>query len=217
MHAGARILGRCGALLPALALLAACNSAPAPVRHAADVGADDTCAVCGMELSRSPGPRGQAWVAGHARPLMFDSTRDFFAYVLQPENQSGLQELFVQDTARIDWQHPGRDAASFIEARTAFYVAWQPLPGSMGPTFAPFASRAAADAFVREHGGAVLKFDQVMPDLVAALAYQCPPAASTADTPGHPPCAAAHASGLAADAAPEGPSTASTSSDPHAH
>jgi copper chaperone NosL len=171
-------------LIVLVALLAGCNAAPPPIRHAVNVLPGDTCAVCGMELARSPGPRGQAWVAGHARPLMFDSTRDFFAYVLQPENQSGLQDLFVQDTTRIDWQHPGRDAVTFIDARKAVYVAWQPLPGSMGPTLAPFADRRAAEAFAQAHGGAVLMFTAITPDLIATLGYHCPAPAA----PGAVPC-----------------------------
>lgn len=161
-----------------LALLAGCDSARVPARHAVEVQPDAVCAVCGMELSRSPGPRGQAWVAGRAKPLVFDSTRDFFAWVLQPENQSTLQELFVQDSARINWQRPGRDADTFIDARRAFYVAWQPFHGSMGPTLAPFATRAAADAFTRAHGGAVLAFEDVTPDLVANLTEHCPASAA---------------------------------------
>ncbi len=163
-----------GAVLALMVLLAGCGASRGPARHAVAVSPDDICAVCGMELAHSPGPRAQAWMAGHARPLMFDSTRDFFAYVLQPENQSQLQDLFVQDTARIDWRRPGRDADTFIDARRALYVAWQPLPGSMGPTLAPFATRAAAEAFMRAHGGAVLGFDQVSLALVAGLAGRCP-------------------------------------------
>ncbi|HEU0278101.1 MAG TPA: nitrous oxide reductase accessory protein NosL [Rhodanobacteraceae bacterium] len=165
---------RIAAPLAIAMLLAACSGTHAPARTAVAVQPDDTCAVCGMELSHSPGPRAQAWVAGRARPLMFDSTRDFFAYILQPENQASLQELFVQDAARIDWQQPGRDAASFIDARRAVYVAWQPLPGSMGPTLAPFANRAEAAAFVRKHGGAVLAFNQVTLPLIADLPGRCP-------------------------------------------
>ena len=140
---------RPAALALALALLVGCGGGRAPARHAVDTHPDDTCAVCGMYLDGSPGPRAEAWVAGRSKPLMFDSTRDFFAYVLQPENQASLQELFVQDSARIDWQRPSRAADSFIDARRAFYVAWQPLPGSMGPTLAPFATRAAAETFAR--------------------------------------------------------------------
>ena len=145
---------RRAAFMLALALFAGCGGKPAPPHHAVDTHPEDACAVCGMYLDGSPGPRAEAWVSGRAKPLVFDSTRDFFAYVLQPENQASLQELFVQDSARIDWQQPAHAAASFIDARTASYVAWQPLPGSMGPTLAPFASRAAAEVFKAEHGGA---------------------------------------------------------------
>lgn len=172
----------------ALALLAGCGGNPAPARHAVDTHPDDACAVCGMYLDGSPGPRAEAWVSGRARPLVFDSTRDFFAYVLQPENQSALQELFVQDSARIDWQQPTHAAASFIDARAALYVAWQPLPGSMGPTLAPFASAAVAGAFAREHGGAVLSFAEITPALVATLDYRCP--AQTAGNHGALQCLA---------------------------
>lgn len=167
-------------LVLALALLAGCSSRPLPARQAVDTHADDACAVCGMYLDGAPGPRAEAWVAGRAKPLVFDSTRDFFAYVLQPENQADLQELFVQDGARIEWNRPTHAAASFIDARRAHYVAWQPLPGSMGPTLAPFATRVAADAFAAEHGGAVLSFDQITPALVSMLDYRCPASAALA-------------------------------------
>lgn len=53
-------------------------------------------------------------------------------------------------------------------------MAWQPLPGQMGPTFAPFAKRADAEAFIRAHGGAILRFDQITPALVSRLTYTCP-------------------------------------------
>ncbi|UGB37413.1 nitrous oxide reductase accessory protein NosL [Frateuria soli] len=169
-------------LVLALVLLAGCRGDPAPARHAVDTHPDDACAVCGMYLEDSPGPRAEAFLAGRDKPLVFDSTRDFFAYVLQPENQASLEALFVQDSTRIDWQHPAHAAVSFVDARQASYVVWQPLPGSMGPTLAPFASRAAAAAFVRGHGGAVLDFAQITPALVSALDYRCPARDAAAGT-----------------------------------
>lgn len=173
-------------------LLSVCGGNPAPPEQAVDTHAEDACAVCGMYLDGSPGPRAEAWVFGRDRPFVFDSTRDFFAWVLQPENRAGLRELFVQDSARIDWHKPSHAKESFIGARDAFYVAWQPLPGSMGPTFAPFATRAAAETFVRARGGAVLRFGDITPGLVAALDYRCPPYAVRVT--GHPvQCAAAPA------------------------
>ena len=197
---------RPAALALALALLVGCGGGRAPARHAVDTHPDDTCAVCGMYLDGSPGPRAEAWVAGRSKPLMFDSTRDFFAYVLQPENQASLQELFVQDSARIDWQRPSRAADSFIDARRAFYVAWQPLPGSMGPTLAPFATRAAAETFARGHGGAVLGFDEVTPALVAALDYRCP-AKAAADAHGPLQCLAMPAASAGLLAARQSPAS----------
>ena len=173
----------------ALALLTGCGGDSAPVRHAVDTHAEDACAVCGMYLDGSPGPRAQAWIEGRTRPLLFDSTRDFFAYVLQPENQAALQELFVQNSAHIDWRNPSHAAVSFIDARSAWYVAWQPLPGSMGPTLAPFATRAAADGFARQHGGAVLRFGDITAALVAALDYHCPTTPGTGPDPS-PSCRA---------------------------
>jgi copper chaperone NosL len=157
-------------------VLAACGNTDRslPPQHAVAIQPDDVCAVCGMYISHSPGPRGEAYIRGKKSPLKFDSTRDFFAYVLQPENKTRLQHLFVQDTTRIDWEHPTNAADSFIDARTARYVAWQPLHGSMGPTLAPFAKDADAQAFVRKYGGEVLGFDQVTPEMVTLLGDACP-------------------------------------------
>lgn len=196
----------------ALAVLAGCGGSPAPAQRAVDTHPDDACAVCGMYLDGSPGPRAEAWVSGRAKPLMFDSTRDFFAYVLQPENQASLQELFVQDSARIDWQQPTPAAASFIDARTALYVAWQPLPGSMGPTLAPFASAALAEAFAREHGGGVLGFAEITPALVATLDYRCP--AQSAGNHGALQCLAPPAPPLDLSAHPQ---PALSPAHPHPH
>lgn len=162
--------------VPAACLPAACgrneNLAHQP---AVPIEEGDTCAVCGMFITHYPGPRAEAYVAGLAKPLKFGGgERDFFAYVTQPDVAHRLETLYVQDTARIDWAHPSNAAESFIDARTAYYVAWQPLPGEMGPAFASFAKRDDAEAFIQAHGGALLRFDQVTPDLVSNLTYTCP-------------------------------------------
>jgi nitrous oxide reductase accessory protein NosL len=166
-----------GLLLVAMVvvLLTACESSqPPPPQVAVDIHKDDVCAVCGMYIETGPGPRGEAYVQGYKAPLKFGSTRDFFAYVLQPENKTRLQQLLVQDSARINWQHPSNEARTFVDARTAYYVAWQPLSGLMGPTFASFVSRQDAETFVRKHGGEILSFSDVTPELTSMLGYGCP-------------------------------------------
>lgn len=160
--------------------LAGCGSGQpsAASQPAVAIVKGDTCAVCGMYIMGYPGPRGEAYVAGRSKPLKFGSTRDFFAFVLQPDEKNRLQTLYVQDSARIDWQHPSNAPSSFIAARHAYYVAWQPLLGAMGPTLASFARKDAAEAFVRRHGGSLLRYGQITPELISTLKRDCPPAGS---------------------------------------
>ncbi len=187
-----------GWLLAALAalLLAACGkSQPPPPQAAADIHKGDICAVCGMYIDAGPGPRAEAWVQGYEAPLKFGSTRDFFAYVLEPENKARLQQLLVQDSARINWQHPSNEAQTFVDARTAWYVVWQPLSGLMGPTFASFAERRDAEALVRTHGGEILGFSEVTPELTSLLGYACPAEGSPAFALARACTAAPHSAG----------------------
>ncbi len=162
-------------------LLTACGSSqPPPAQAAVDIHKGDACAVCGMYIDAGPGPRAEAWVQGYKAPLKFGSTRDFFAYATDPENTTRLQQLLVQDSARINWKHPSNEASTFVDARAAWYVAWQPLSGLMGPTFASFAARQDADAFVRTQGGEILSFSGVTPKLISLLGYRCPSEGSPA-------------------------------------
>ena len=162
-----------------LGALAACGRhAVAPPQQAVAIPDDAVSASCGMRVAGAPGPRGEAWVAGHKAPLIFGSTRDLLAYMLQPDNKATLQQAFVQDCARIDWHHVSPATSTFVPARRAYYVAWQTLPGAMGPTFATFARRQDAVAFRQAHGGTVLEFGRITPEVVSLLSYRCPAASS---------------------------------------
>lgn len=160
--------------MAALALLVASCGKPndEATQFALAVQKGDICTVCGMEIDNQPGPRAEAYLAG--KPVKFGSTRDFMGFVTQPDIVHQLGRLYVQDVARIDWQHPTGDPHSFVDARTAYYVGWQNLAGEMGPTFASFTRKSDAEAFRRSHGGALLRFEQITPDLVAQLSNRCP-------------------------------------------
>lgn len=158
--------------------LAACNRTPPAPQPPVGIVSGDTCAVCGMYIEGLPGPHGEAYIQGRATPLKFGSTRDFFAYVTRADLKSQLGALYVQNTKGLDWKHPSNAASSFIDARKAWYVAFQPLQGGMGPTLAAFARKQAAETFVQLHGGEVLRFAGVTPSLVTGLGYRCPAKAS---------------------------------------
>lgn len=143
------------------------NSEKAPEsRPPVAIGPGDECHVCGMLITRFPGPKGEVYVRGGSRPLKFCSTRDLFSYLLQPESV-GVTQIYVHDMGATEWVHP--DDNAFVDARAAWYVVNQPLQGAMGPTLASFKRREDARVFMDKHGGELLRFDDITLELLADL------------------------------------------------
>ncbi|MFY0989165.1 nitrous oxide reductase accessory protein NosL [Halomonas sp. C05BenzN] len=129
---------------------AACE--PRPFRD------DDECAVCGMFIAGFAGPKAQARLRD-GRLLTFCSTSDLFVWLLQPDSVPQLRRAYVHDMGATEWERPSDDA--FIPADVAVYVTEQPLMGAMGPTLASFGSEEAARAFMAEHEGRLLAYEEV--------------------------------------------------------
>lgn len=119
----------------------------------------DECHVCGMAITRFPGPKGEAIAGKEDQVRKFCSTKDMFSWVLQPENVNRDHVLYVHDMAETDWEHP--DDTALIDAREAWFVIGSERTGSMGPTLASFADQSDAEAFVENHGGEVVAFNEV--------------------------------------------------------
>lgn len=143
-----------------LAGLAGCSDEQeASVACAPEPIADgDECAVCGMFIAGSPGPKAQACLRD-GRLLKFCSTSDLFVWLLQPDSPPQLRQAYVHDMGQAAWDDPSHDA--YIAADTAVYVTEQPLMGAMGPTLAAFGRAADAEAFLAEHGGRLLTYEEV--------------------------------------------------------
>lgn len=153
-------------LLPVLA----CNRSveqPAQIRGPVAIEAGDECAVCGMIILNYPGPKGQIYLAGSQEPAKFCSTVDLFIYALQPEYEERIAEAYVHDMAATDWQRP--DDSSFIPAKEAWFVAGHDKSGAMGPTLASFREEAAAQAFIAENGGHLLRYADVTLEVLQEL------------------------------------------------
>jgi len=155
-----------------LLLLTGCGSeeevqetahAPVPIEHG------DECHVCGMIITNYPGPKAESFIRGSDRARKFCSTRDLFAFLLQPENATIVREIYVHDMAETGWEHP--EDTALVDARSAWYVANHPRRGAMGPTLASFAQRVDAEVFVEEHGGLILRFEEVTLDVIGGLNY----------------------------------------------
>lgn len=118
------------------------------------------CSLDGMLLLEYPGPKAQIHYA-NGQVDFFCDTMEMFSIYLNPETKTQVTAIYTQDMAKEDWKQP---RGSWIDARSAFYVQGSKMKGAMGPTFASFARQEDANAFAKEHGGKVLRFDQVDPD-----------------------------------------------------
>lgn len=127
----------------------------------------DECHVCGMIITNYPGPKGEAYLRHADAPLKFCSTRDLFSYLLQPENVANVTSVYVHDMGGTEWKQP--DDSAFVDARAAWYVADHPRTGAMGPTLASFKLRDAAEAFIGEYGGRLLRFEDISLEVLASL------------------------------------------------
>ncbi|MDM8347929.1 nitrous oxide reductase accessory protein NosL [Pseudomonas sp. sp1636] len=117
----------------------------------------DECHVCGMILADFPGPKGQAVEKGGVKK--FCSTAEMLGWWLQPENRLLDAKLYVHDMGRNVWEHP--DDSHLIDATSAYYVVGTSLKVAMGAPLAPFANEQTAQRFAEEHGGRVLRFDDL--------------------------------------------------------
>lgn len=166
---GVRTIGIVLQFLLMASILMGCDKSEEPTKTLTPVAIEtgDECHVCGMLITNFPGPKGEAYVRGSGIPLKFCSTRDLFSYMLQPESKVIVAKVYVHDMGATDWNHPANTA--FVDARSAWYVADQPLKGAMGPTLASFRTQQDAQAFHVKHGGRLLRIEDITLEILANL------------------------------------------------
>ncbi|MBO9679345.1 MAG: nitrous oxide reductase accessory protein NosL [Acidovorax sp.] len=121
-----------------------------------------SCELDGMLLADYPGPKAQIHYTGQSRPVFFCDTVELFNTLLAGEQVRAVAAVYVQDMGQADWEAP---RGHWIDARSAVYVSGSRRHGSMGPTLASFASPEAATRFTTEHGGRVLRFAEITPEM----------------------------------------------------
>lgn len=149
------------AVLAMLVLLVACGEKSANT-IALEPGKDAACALDGMVLADYPGPKAQIQYA-EGEPEFFCDMTELFATVLAPEQKRPVAGMFVQDMGKADWAQP---SGHWIDAKAAFYVVGSKKHGSMGPTFGSFSNVQDAEAFVKNEGGSIYRFEQITLDMV---------------------------------------------------
>jgi len=143
-------------------LVSACSEPPESLQAAQKamaIESHEECHLCGMIIDGFPGPKGQLYERGEQESFKFCSTRDMFAYLLDPEHQHAIQTAYVHDMATTHWNNP--DDEIFIDARKAWYVVGHNKKGAMGPTLASFADENVANAFAQQYGGHIIDFSGI--------------------------------------------------------
>jgi copper chaperone NosL len=161
------------ASLLSLILLTGCNKAEEQVTTAPEpviIQNGEECDLCGMYINRFPGPKGQVFERGGVPAKRFCSTRDMFAYALQPEHQHRIEHIYVHDVATAAWD--SQENAQYIDAKIALFVTGHKLNGAMGPALASFSKSADAEAFIKDNGGKILTFDEIDIEVISMMSHQ---------------------------------------------
>lgn len=145
-------------------LLAGCSPADRPANLSpAEIDRSTSCSLDGMLVADYPGPKAQIHYADQKEPVFFCDTMELFSTLLAGEQARKVTAVYVQDMGQADWDEP---QGHWIDAKAAFYVLGSDRHGSMGPTLASFAQEDAAKAFIAKHGGRLLRFAEVTPEMV---------------------------------------------------
>lgn len=152
-------------LMILLVFMMAAGSAPAAQTTPVASPAKAKCPVCGMFVAKYPD-----WVCSitfrDSTPVYFDGPKDLFTFYLDPgkyvpqRKQSDIADIHVKDYYSL----------VFTDGRQAFYVIGSNVLGPMGKELVPFASKADAEGFMRDHrGGKILRFNEITRSVLKGL------------------------------------------------
>lgn len=133
---------------------------------------------CGMLLAEHGGPKGQIHLRSRTEPVWFSSVRDTVAFTLLKEEPKDVAAIYVNDMGQAkSWDQP--ESGTWIDARTAWFVLDSDRVGGMGlPEAVPFGTETAANEFVAEHGGRVVRLTDIPETYVLGMPDEAPSGAA---------------------------------------
>jgi copper chaperone NosL len=127
-----------------------------------ELNQDHACTICGMIPVEYPGPKAQTHYKNGDVDTFCVTPHMFMSY-LQPERPRNIVAIYVNDMGKADWYHP---KGHWIDAKKAFYVYGGDKMGPMGEPLVPFSALKDAEAYVKGHGGRIMKFDDITVDML---------------------------------------------------
>jgi copper chaperone NosL len=128
---------------------------------------DHSCAVCGMITVDFQGAKAQI----HYRNGKIDTfccTLHMFSFYLQPDRPPNIAAIYVNDMGKADWEKP---EGHWIDAKNAFYVVGGDVMGPHGEALVPFSGSEGAEDYKKEHGGEIIRFDDVTTDMLRPVEH----------------------------------------------
>lgn len=128
------------------------------------VGRDVRCSVCGMFVAKYDDWIVQLRMADNT-VMFFDGVKDMMVFYHAPDKFSSfaredIREVWVKDYYTLKW----------LDGMKARYVIGSDVYGPMGKEFIPFASRAAAENFMKDHHGEkIIPFNEITDELVQSM------------------------------------------------
>ena len=120
----------------------------------------DECFICGMEIKRFPGPKGQALLHHSAHPIKFCSSNELLGWLLQPDTPGVLHSAYVHDMGKAtSWATPNDDY--YIDVKKAWYVIGHSQKGAMGVSLASFTKKQDAQKFKNDFGGRLIGYSEI--------------------------------------------------------
>ena len=129
-----------------------------------EMPSDVRCSVCGMFVAKYADWVVQIRLANDS-VMYFDGVKDMLVFYFDPQQYGGfaqqdIREIWVKDYYSLLWQ----------DGFKALYVVGSDVYGPMGKEFIAFATRDAAENFLKDHKGTkVLTFDEITNDLVQSM------------------------------------------------
>lgn len=144
-------------LLSSLVCILSVQAAPVT-----EIGKKERCPVCGMFVHKYP-----TWLAQvqmeNGSTFFFDGVKDMLAFYFEPEKYGGegkVNRIYVTEYYSQKW----------IDGTEALYVIGSEVLGPMGHEFIPLETQTAAEVFLEDHKGKMIKrFSEITLDQVNAL------------------------------------------------
>jgi len=144
--------------------LTAVESGEVAVKQPMEIPENVPCGKCGMYPAQYP--RWQAQIIfkdGSMTP--FDGCKCLYNFLFAMDK---FDQKHSRDDVEVAWVKDF-DSSTWIKATDAYYVVGSSMMGPMGKELIPFTDQAAALKFNQEHGGTVMAYGEITPDVLKTL------------------------------------------------